>query len=469
MDRRLGYDFTISLTEAIAAAVALAGPGAFAYRGADLSHAVERQLFTKLVNDDSLYAAFEVGRRGGVAPPFTGSMLDRNVANLLLARSQRSLRALTAAARLLAWRRRAPRRRTAGSARWPGGPIAYLLDHPKFVRFVAPLIARDDQNRMVVLSAVDELEADGRVDYGSAERPLVMPGPGLRERDRLAIAFDVLTNTLTEIRPSCLVVIEGNSAFDEVANRAARALEVPTVCLQQGWSPIVHSGFRNMSFSRMAVWGDGFRRLLGPYNPRQHFDVTGNLAFAGASPPPPDQRRAVAVFLQSTSQLISEAHLAELLALVERVTERLPGTPVLVREHPGAPLSSDERGRLRRLPDVSLVPAETHSLREVIVQSRVAVSIYSTALLESAALLTPPVIFNPTSMPRFSPDLDALGAGVETRSADDAVVALERIVKDMRHHASFEAGMRRVRSDFFAGADGRAAERILELIRSTGH
>ena len=57
------------------------------------------------------------------------------------------------------------------------------------------------------------------------------------------------------------------------------AARISCLCIQQGWSPIVHNGFRNMSFSAMLTWGEGFAELLRPHNPAQRFVVTGSPVF----------------------------------------------------------------------------------------------------------------------------------------------------------------------------------------------
>ena len=112
-----------------------------------------------------------------------------------------------------------------------------------------------------------------------------------------------------------------------------------------------------------------------------------------------------------------------------------------------------------------LVPATTYSLAEVLAVSSAAVSIYSTTLLEAAALLVPAVAYNMTSLPRYLPDLEALGAGVEVREREAALAAIARLLAADGQLP----GMREVRERFFAGADGRAAERAAAEIAARAH
>jgi hypothetical protein len=267
-----------------------------------------------------------------------------------------------------------------------------------------------------------------------------------------------------------VVAIEGMSPLDELSAQAARALGVPSVCVQQGWSPLVHTGFRGLSHTSMAVWGEGFRDLLAPYNPGVRFEVTGNPALGaglsgGRLRDELDGRRAVAFFLQSTSSWIRAEHLEAMYDLVLDSADALPEAVVLVREHPGAPLDAAARERLSSPANVRLVNAPDWPLREVLESADVNVSIYSTSLLEGAALGTPAVIFNPTSLPPLEPDLVAIGAATRAETAAAAREQLVRALTDPGERERLRAGTIAVRDRYFAGGDADdAAARIAALI-----
>src|SRR3954470_17179552 len=96
-------------------------------------------------------------------------------------------------------------------------------------------------------------------------------------------------------------------------------------------------------------------------------------------------------------------------ALIAHVAAAHPDVAVLVREHPGAPLGADERVTLLAHPGVRLVPGAEWPVADVLHAGGAVVAIYSTSLLEAASVGTVPVVFNPTSMPRLSPDIAGLG------------------------------------------------------------
>jgi hypothetical protein len=470
-----GFGYTVALTHAIGestAAVLRASPEAFRYRGADLRGAVERSLYINLASHPELMNAWA---EGAGAPPLGSWIADRTAASLLGARGTaprvdpRALAARglfaarTVADRFLTHGRGVPVKST--------GPTCFLLDHAKYLRFIAPV-----RTRLAGPSAVIATDpgngVDLHVDPWSSDDPLEARAVGraLWGFPSLMHGFDRILEALSRVRASRSVVVEGMSPLDEIGSQASKALGIRSICLQQGWSPLVHAGFRGMTHSTMAVWGQGFRELLEPHNPGVEFAVTGNPVLGaelstGRLREQIGDRRSVAFFLQSTSSWIGETHLRALHELVGRTARELPHAIVLVREHPGAPLSEAERAAMAAPPNVKMAPAGELSLREVLDAADVAVSIYSTSLLEGAALGTPAVIFNPTSLPPFEPDLAACGAAERADDAQVALAAIARILSDDDHRERMRAATATAREHFFAGGDSAdAALRTAEEI-----
>jgi hypothetical protein len=481
MARDVGYQFVVTLSEAIertTAAWAQEDPTAFRYRGAELRHAVERALYIALVNNEPLRCAYSAGLEADSVHGL-GSALEASVARALLAPSG-------GGSGRTAWRRMGARAawhgRRLGEVRSPpeggslGGPVAFVLGHPKLLRFVEPVRQRLlERGALVVATAPNigaEVVGSEQVDLSAAALRLPAGravGVGLLGVTPLLGLYDGLLTIFAHHRPRCVVVVEGMSPTDELANRAAAVLGIPCVCLQQGWSPFVHVGFRNMSFAAMAVWGEGFAELLRPHNPRQRFVATGSFALTRELGAGREElagvladRPAIAFFLQPRSPLIGSAEQAALLELISRSRRRLPSCAVLVREHPGSPLAQRDRDALMAL-GVTLVGGERFALRPILEAAAVAVSIYSTSLVEAAALGCIPVVFNPTSMPNYVPDLQALGAGIERRDVAGAAEAIADLVENAAARDRLREGGERFRARFFPD-HASPADRVVELV-----
>jgi hypothetical protein len=469
-----GFEYTVALTDAIRASterVARASPEAFRYGAADLRGAVERSLYISLSSSVELLRAWA---EDATAPPLGSWIADETAATLLGAGERPSRFAPRALAARSLFAARSAADRLSGTARGArtsaDGPAVFVLDHPKYLRFIAPVVAQLSVDTAV--AATHEGPGVDRhvdADSGAPARERAV-GRALWGFPSLLVMYDQVLDALSKAGASRTVVIEGMSPLDEVAGQASRTLGIPSVCIQQGWSPLVHAGFRAMSQTTMAVWGEGFGDLLRPHNPGVDFAVTGNPALGaelsgGRLAGELGGRPAVAFFLQSTSSWIRAEHLAALHRLVALTAEALPGAAVLVREHPGAALGDRQRETMEAAPNVLMVPAREWPLREVLDAAVVTVSIYSTSLLEGAALGTPAVIFNPTSLPPLEPDLVRLGAAARAETADDALAEIAAIVTDPERRESLRAGTENVRDRYFAGGDAQcAAERVAALI-----
>lgn len=476
----LGFRFVLDLSDAVGRTTCelrARDPVAFVHRDADLVYAVERELYFSLVNNPRLQTGYEVAARGGAPIPVTvANQLECEVVRRLLpfAHVEHSAGAVRSGVRREvqevrnALGRLRRRRLLAGRVDIRGRSAVFLLHHPKFLRFLEPVLRHlDSSDVLVVWTSHDLVQHAGGLGLTAVsvfEEKGREPLPEYLAGANAPWAYDSLARVFAVVEPRTVVVLEGNNPWDEVASRLARATGMRSLCIQHGWSPLVHTGFRNMSFSSMLVWGAGFADLLAPYNPEQRFTVSGNPMFGASQPAQAEDRGpCVAFFLQTVSPLLSPRHVEDLYALVEELARRRPDVRILVREHPGAPISADVAARLLASPRVTLVPAEQVPLQDVLREADATLSIYSTTILESVAALTPPVVYNTTSLPRYSPDVAGAGAGVEVTGREEALQVLDRLLSDAGYRRSFEPAMQAFRSRFFSDEADPAA-RIAALI-----
>ncbi len=293
-----GVSFYLRLCEAIGrltAAWVTTDPASFRVRGADLRYVVERHLYFSLVADRGLYREF-VARECGL-----GDVESIPLSELagLISPYLSGQRPESSGPRLGLWSRvlRSVYRRQGRAAVRQAGKadhppmVLFLVIHPKFVRYFRPIA-----EALPVASAFLTIDDPTLFDWLEAARlprvgvdltPAAAAQMGPRVKiagfeyatspfDGFAIRFNAVRAALEGLRPDCIVVPEGNAPIAELVNQAAKSLSVPTLCIQQGWSPVVHPGFRNMSYSAMCVWGKGFAELLAGRNPNQRFIATGN-------------------------------------------------------------------------------------------------------------------------------------------------------------------------------------------------
>ncbi len=409
------------------------------YRGADLRHALARALYFRFVNDTDARHAFRKSRLG------PGWLLKRFDPN-------RNGDFRTALHNFVADSVARPH-----FPSWSKDSVVFAVIHPKFVRYVRSI--GYDRASVFFGGTNDELEkelvkSDITVAHSTRKpfRRLFDARLPVLQAFALQRELDTHLAFLTKQRPRVVVVVEGNSPFDEVMNQACKLAGIPCVCIQQGWSPIIHSGFRHLSFDRMLVWGEEFGRLLAPHSPRQRFVATGSHVVGPAVEGAPVLKgEAISFFLQGRSPLIDDTVWDGFLGLARRVAYRLPNTSILVREHPSEPLDERARSTLQ-IPNVNCVDPATLPLDEQLARSRIGVSLYSTTLFECVARGVVPVVVNPGLIRSFVPSLAVSGAGVEASSFPDAEAAIVQLSEDNSFHSWHVANHHALVKKLFNGA-----------------
>ena len=468
-------------------------PNAFKYRGVNLKFAVERFLYFSFVDDEQLYDLFCQDQQGN--PPEIvkfNQKLEKELALYLCGESVAQNRlevrqkiSFLAPLRHLkkwakSWARFLLRQLNPTTELEPvQATVLIWIDHPKFVRYMRPitdalpvsyayLLLRKPERREIKPFLVEqEMPFVDLAELNVSSKGKAPKGALASFRSFVTLCDRVIAS-LKQLNPQCLVVVEGNHPPDEVINQVGKQLSIPTVCLQQGWSPIVHNGFRNMSYTKMLVWGEGFAELLQPYNPNQRFVATGSHIvnterFAGelseALP-----RRGISFFLQSPRKLGSQSSWEELLKLINYTAIEFREVPILVREHPSYPLPEQERNDVLNAENVQLVPPGSYSLAEILNASCLAVTIFSTTILESIAAGVFPLVFNVTSMPSYYPDVAATGAAVEVKSIDEAMPVIRSVLTDVEYCQKVQTAATQFKAKYFYQDSQKPVEHIVKEI-----
>jgi len=486
----LGYEYTLALCQAIEAftkETELSDPDAFMYKGVNLKYAVERSLYIDLVISKKLYGLFEACFQGKDFPKkiIFDSETEKEIADILF-------RAKIARSNLLINRRLKIKLskilKLLGfffsflsiknhAFHLPGKKsalVVFYVIHKKFVMYLKPIT----DNLPIGFSYLSVLNPGIKATLKKNKIPFIdlafAPEPSILHKNystlgkfsQILFYYDQFYASLSLLEPRSVVLAEGNALQDELINQACKKLSIPVICLQQGWSPVIHNGFRNMSFTEMLVWGQGFAELLQPFNPNQKFIAVGNHIISERANQEIALKKSICFFLQSTSNLISQESWDKFFALILWAAQEFRNLTILVREHPNTGLNRERRGQLLTYPNIRIMRPDSYSINDCLELCRVSVSIYSTTILESIALRVVPIIANFTSMPNFVPDIAGRGAGVEVKSTEAAKKTIQKALNDDEFLKSFLPAMQQFREDFFYGDNVKAVSRIIGEITS---
>ena len=475
-------------------------PKVFEYHGAYLRYAVERYLYFYFLKNVRLYSCFREwvnsSRTTFINKTLAG--VERNLALCLCGikltpenaairfRHRMNFNSFAFYLRFLMWKWAyspfAHLFRIDGPKRNTGVDILIYVPAEKFIRYLSKITEAlpfsfsyfvDNSNSTIASFLINQklpFIDSSKLKFKIERNNLNTLPKELAEFRGLFLWYDCLHGALSLLRPRCVVIAEGNGPGDELINQACKQLSIPVICLQHGWAPIVHNGFRNMTYTKMLTWGQGFSELLQPYNFKQNFTAVGSHIIeqesAGVDKNASFAPKAISFFIQVPSRLINEECWNEFFKLIVWTAAEFEHVAVLVREFPVSPLPRKLRKELERYPNVKFMSRRLYSLSEVLKQSQLAISIISSAILESIAAGVLPIIFNMTTMPRFFPDIEASGAGLEVKSPQAARDAISRCLTDKNYRNQFEPGMKSFQEKYFYKNDGKAVERITQEIVS---
>jgi len=477
------YRWLNEAIERLIADIAAQDPAAFRIRGADIRHAVERYLFFLLFADPRLHERYIAAKRGvALAEVDTLSPSARLlVPYMSCSATDVVAQKLSLKERLLRRLHRLYGRATVDIVNVEDGPpkVLYLVIHRKFVRYLEPIAQRCGVPYAYLV--IDDPEMDGFLAEARLPRVHICMTQKSRNRAKSevmilqhlfhlgvfewwTIRFNAVRRALVDLRPDCIVVPEGNADVYELVNQCAKTLNVRTLCVQQGWAPMVHPGFRNMTYTAMCVWGEGFADLLKPYNPHQRFVATGNHVILLREQGSLAERRAIVFFLQNAAHWMTAKVWQSTVRLIAWAARSFPESEIRVREHPGLPLTQSERDTLVQAPNIRLMAPDQFRLNDVFDGCRVAVAINSTTILEAAATGIVPLILDVSGWGPYSPDIAASGAAIEVTDFDQARLALLRLIKDDAYCGSFAEPLRQMRQRFFARDREAALDAIVAEI-----
>jgi hypothetical protein len=116
--------------------------------------------------------------------------------------------------------------------------------------------------------------------------------------------------------------------------------------------------------------------------------------------------------------------------------------------------------------NVRIMPAGTSSLTEVLEGCDVAVSIFSTTILEAAAMGVIPLIVNVAGLPHYYPDIAREAAAIEVKDFTAARQALIRLIEDDTDAKRMEGRLEIVAGHYFAKGGAAAAAAIATEIHA---
>lgn len=451
-------------------------PEALMHGGIVLDSIVERHLYTLLISDPAVQMHYATWL---AAHDCTLPLTDPHVRSIVGKLTGRSIPALPAPETCSlgnfapAWalvRRMRHWRGEHASAGGNGRPLLLMAHHAKFVRYMRPILDAMPGTGAFLLKGRAAQAALGVPDEESLPMPLATPPAvtlAVRSWRALCVMVTEIETALRRYSPRCVLVAEGDAPYHEALALVGRKLGVPVFCLQWGAFPYraPHLGFRHMHHKAFLTWGEGFAAQLRPYNPDQTFVSVGSHVLNGRKDKA--HRRIVFLMQATDNYAILQDHWRQFMEFTAWTARNHPDWEIVIRPHPSLPLSDDEAARLSVFANVRFQDSIEVPMGEALEGATMAVSLISSAILEAIPQGVFPFLFNPTTLvPRFQPDLEALGVGIETKTLVRAQAEMARLLAAPSIFETYLPKMETVGRHFFAATGPSALQNIVSTLRA---
>ena len=308
------------------------------------------------------------------------------------------------------------------------GKIVFYATSPRIVEYLRPVICAMDESFVLLtpydVGYVDELPDCATVVKFSLSNIVIFKNELLARHFPLVYCFaNTIGSYIQALRPRLLVCMDGCQTEYELAALFCKQIDVPSVCIQQGWPSMLHEGFHDMPYTHFLTWGRGFNELWKKRNHDVDFMETGYLYDVKSG----GAHFAITFFMQAPVFLLTADYLDRMYRLVVTVAERYKDRIVLVREHPeykADAVQKEKWAALSNIRNVSNMP-----LAEVFAQTCVAVSCFSSSIMESVVHGCVPLVFSPATGVRYSPDIEKEHLGLISVSEEEFLVKLNDIIE----------------------------------------
>lgn len=364
-------------------------------------------------------------------------------------------------------------------------PVAFFAINARYVYFFKRIIDALGSQRSVFLSL-------GRADVINASNEMnikVLDEGYIRfEIEKVAMPIGhplfywflvatkqylIALGTLKTQSISVVVFAEGTSMQDELVSQAAKSLNIPTIRVQSGRAGLLHAAYRNMSFNKMLVWGQGFIDRLRPYSKLPSYVITGNpdiqplketrlcATLFGAS----SKRPMITVVTQPINPHIPQRDYDQLVSLVHQVLELDLNVNVLVRKHPVDKCQAFDLLSQAYPNRLKVSDSKQYVLNEVFAISDLVIGFYSTTLSEAAAYGVIALLLQLKPEHSVFPFPERFGAAISVHNKEQALESIKKVLTSKAYKESMVKNMNAFADYYLGPRDGEAIKNIVTHIQ----
>lgn len=212
--------------------------------------------------------------------------------------------------------------------------------------------------------------------------------------------IDRANGFLSLLKNKKLILIEGDLEAHHILGLLGTKNQFETYCLQWGFfgKTATKSGWRNMPFDKLLVWGDFFADNFKTYNPKLSIVSTGHPSLTEQEISEKGKVILFAVQKQFGEHITSQDVL-DFIHFGAKIAAQMPDYKVIVRSHPDFEIPENIKQGYQSVSNIVWHDYKNFSLNQSFDEAKYCVSISSTVSLESIAYACYPVYLKINNLP----------------------------------------------------------------------
>ena len=468
-DKEIGYQYTLDICKAISLytfKICKFDKQAYIYRGSDLRYAVERCLYIQCINSKKLFTKYiQKKKKHQSSKPIKLKGYEQDIYELIFDKSNFKINnsykyLLSILKKFLHIYRLIISKKRNNSSVLPKNQVVFNLPNIKFVNYVKPILNYLDEGSYCFQVGSDENLSKDIDNLGYKVLEIKNHFQYLRHflvskflADFLELLKDFDNNfyTLNLNNIKSVVTFEGNAPQDIIILEVAKKLNIPCYCIQQGWSPYIHNGFRNMDYTEYFIWGKEFKNLLSRFNPKQKFTVSGSPYLKRSSSIKIISRiKTISFFLQPVCPLMNQNAFDKFINLIMICSNSFPHLNILVKEHPSSKLHKKLKERLTQNKNITLYESDSQKLNQILELSDISLSVFSSVILESINKNKLPIICNFGSIPKYLPYIVEKDCAIEIFSIQGALEIIKNLINNPEKLEKYQKQIYKIKRNLFS-------------------
>ncbi|MBO8219526.1 hypothetical protein [Prochlorococcus marinus] len=445
---------------------------AFNYRDINMRYSIERCIYIKCINSKSLFLNYEkyylrknsktnLPNLSPIEKDILYFILNKNISNQYL---KKNIKRVVLKKSIQFWRntiqnlRKILLKRKIKNKR---SKIIISINHIKFLSILKPILSALPKDSFIIEAGNDEIfwEQIKKRNYKVIDFKSYYSNYNHLNSSNYMVEFlelfnivDDLIFILKRIKPKSILVIEGVAPKDILISEVAKSMNISTFCVQHGYPPFIDTGFRNMQFSKFLAWGTGTSKLLQKYNPKQEFMIVGNHSLKTKNNYKVISKKKfkVGFFLQGECALLDKKEIRVFYKLILFSIKKYKNIDFIIREHPSSKINKNFKNEISKFKNVIISYPEENSISNDLESIDIAVSVFSSVIMESIALNVVPLICSFGTLPKYIPEIAKQGAAVEVFNLNDAKKELEKLLNNKKYLKEFKKSICKIKSDYFS-------------------